>query len=91
MSDNTVKELLHEISVEITMRVAQMLSDASRHMAPQKRDQIDFMIHNQLPDVVLNTIYQTPQLHTQKGVDHLKDNLDHYSSQIAQRFIKNDA
>jgi hydroxypyruvate isomerase len=87
---NDVANQLSELAVEITVRVADMLSSASKDMARDKRDQIDEMIQTNLPDVVLNTIFKTSVLHTPKGVEHLKENLDYYSSQIAQRFIKND-
>lgn len=81
---------LSELAVEITVRVADMLSSASKDMERSKRGQIDEMIQTRLPDVVLNTIFKTSALHTPKGVDHLKENVDYYATQIAQRFIKND-
>lgn len=87
---NDVANQLTEMAVEITVRVADMLSSASKDMARDKRDQIDEMIQTNLPDVVLNTLFKTSVLHTPKGVAHLKENMDYYSSQIAQRFIKND-
>lgn len=87
---NDVASQLSEMAVEITVRVADMLSSASKDMARDKRDQIDEMIQTNLPDVVLNTLFKTQVLHTPKGVAHIKENMDYYSSQIAQRFIKND-
>lgn len=87
---NEIASQLSEMAVEITVRVADMLSSASKDMARDKRDQIDEMIQTNLPDVVLNTIFKTTSLHSPAGVEHLKENMDYYSSQIAQRFIKND-
>lgn len=87
---NDVANQLSELAVEITVRVADMLSSASKDMARDKRDQIDEMIQTNLPDVVLNTIFKTTSLHSTAGVEHLKENLSYYSDQIAQRFIKND-
>jgi len=87
---NDVANQLSELAVEITVRVANMLSSASKDMARDKRDQIDEMIQTKLPDVVLNTLFQTQILHTPKGIEHLKENLEYYSTQITQRFIKND-
>jgi hydroxypyruvate isomerase len=81
---------LSELAVEITVRVADMLSSASKDMARDKRDKIDEMIQTNLPDVVINTIFKTTSLHSPAGVDHLKENVDYYATQIAQRFIKND-
>lgn len=86
---NEIANQLSEMAVEITVRVANMLSAASKDMARDKRDQIDEMIQTNLPDVVLNTIFKTSVLHTPKGVEHLKENMSYYSDQIAQRLIKN--
>jgi hypothetical protein len=91
MTINTeIVSQLSELAVEITVRVADMLSSASKDMERGKRDQIDEMIQTNLPDVVLNTLFKTSVLHTPQGVDHLKENLSYYAEQIAQRFIKND-
>jgi hypothetical protein len=81
---------LSDLSVQITLAVAQMLSAASKDMSPEKRDQIDEMIQTNLADVVLNTLFGTTSLHSVKGIEHLKENVEYYSDQIAQRFIKND-
>lgn len=87
---NDVANQLTEIAVQITVRVADMLSSASKDMARDKRDQIDEMIQTNLPDVVLNTIFKTTSLHSPAGMEHLKENFSYYADQIAQRFIKND-
>jgi len=29
-------------------------------------------------------------LHTPKGVDHLRENIDYYVQQFSERFVKND-
>ena len=87
---NDVSNQLSELAVEITVRVADMLSSASKDMARDKRDQIDEMIQTNLPDVVLNTLFGTTALHSAKGIEHLKENVEYYSTQIAQRFINND-
>ena len=81
---------LSELAQTITIRVAETLSHASRGMDSAKRDSIDEMIQTQLPDVILNTLYKTTVLHSPKGIDHLKENLDYYVLQFAERFIKND-
>ena len=91
MTQNSeIQSQLSEMAVEITVRVADMLSSASKDMARDKRDQIDEMIQTNLPDVVLNTLFKTTVLHSTQGVAHLKENLSYYAEQIAQRFIKND-
>ena len=87
---NEIASQLTEMAVEITVRVADMLSSASKDMARDKRGQIDEMIQTNLPDVVLNTLFKTTVLHTPQGVAHLKENMSYYAEQIAQRFIKND-
>lgn len=88
---SNVQTLLAELAVTLTVRVAETLSHASRDMAPQARQQIDEMIQTQLPDVILKSLYQTEILHTSQGIDHLRENLDYYVIQFAQRFIKNDS
>lgn len=91
MTENTsIQTQLTELASEITIKVAEMLTYASKDMARPQRIKLDEMIQNQLPDVVLNTLFKTQILHTPQGVDHLKQNVDHYAHQIAQRFIKND-
>jgi hydroxypyruvate isomerase len=76
--------------VTITLRVAEMLSSASKNMNPEQREKVDQMIETNLPDVVLNTLFKTSAIHSPKGIDHLKENLDYYCQQFAQSFIKND-
>jgi hydroxypyruvate isomerase len=90
MTNSNISDSLSELAVKITLQVAEMLSTASKGMPPDKRNQVDQMIQEQLPDVVLNSLFKTQALHSAKGVEHLKENLDYYSTQIAQRFIKND-
>lgn len=85
-----IQTSLAELAQTITVRVAETLSHASKDMEPDKRQAIDEMIQTQLPDVILNTLYKTTVLHTAKGIDHLKENVDYYVLQFAQRFIKND-
>ena len=87
---NEIAAQLSDLAVEITVRVAEMLSSASKDMERGKRDKIDEMIETNLPDVVLNTLFKTTVLHTPQGVSHLKENLSYYAEQIAQRFVKND-
>ena len=90
MTDQSVADNLGELATTITLRVAEVLSSASKNMQPAQRDAIDEMIQTQLPDVVLNTIFKTTVLHTPKGVDHLRENIDYYVQQFSKRFIKND-
>lgn len=90
MTDQSVADNLGELATTITLRVAEVLSSASKNMQPAQRDAIDEMIQTQLPDVVLNTIFKTTVLHTPKGVDHLRENIDYYVQQFSERFIKND-
>ena len=90
MTDQSVADNLGELATTITLRVAEVLSSASKNMQPAQRDAIDEMIETQLPDVVLNTIFKTTVLHTPKGVDHLRENIDYYVQQFSKRFIKND-
>lgn len=90
MTDQSVADNLGELATTITLRVAEVLSSASKNMQPAQRDAIDEMIQTQLPDVVLNSIFKTTVLHTPKGVDHLRENIDYYVQQFSERFIKND-
>ena len=85
-----VSAQLSELAAELTGRVAEMLAYAARNMETQKQQQIYEMLETNLPDVVTNTILKTTILHTPKGVDHLKANLDMYATQMCERFIKND-
>ena len=87
---NEIASQLSELAVQITLRVADMLSTASKDMPRDKRDQIDEMIQTSLPDVVFKTLFGTSALHNSKGIEHLKENVSYYADQIAQRFIKND-
>ncbi len=90
MTSQNTSDLLSELAVTITLRVAEMLSSASKNMNPEQRERVDQMIETNLPDVVLNTLFKTTILHSPKGIDHLKENLDYYCQQFAESFIKND-
>jgi hydroxypyruvate isomerase len=87
---SNIQDSLAEIATKITVQVAEVLSSASKDMEPAKRAAIDEMIQTQLPDVILNTLYKTTALHSEKGIDHLRENLDYYVLQFAERFVKND-
>lgn len=80
---------LTELAIVITTQVAEMLIHASKNMPLDHRTRIDQMIQENLPDVVLNTLFSTQVLHSAQGVDHLRQNLDHYSHQITQMLINN--
>jgi len=81
---------LEELAVGIVSRVSEMLYVASKDLEPSKREKIVEMIENQLPTVVVNTLMKTTVLHTPKGIDHLRENIEEYSMQFTQMFIKND-
>ena len=81
---------LEELAVGIVTRVSEMLYVASKDLEPSKREKIMEMIENQLPTVVVNTLMKTTVLHTPKGIDHLRENIEEYSMQFTQMFIKND-
>jgi len=81
---------LEELAVGIVTRVSEMLYVASKDLEPSKREKILEMIENQLPTVVVNTLMKTTVLHTPKGIDHLRENIEEYSMQFTQMFIKND-
>lgn len=81
---------LEELAVGIVSRVSEMLYVASKDLEPSKREKILEMIENQLPTVVVNTLMKTTVLHTPKGIDHLRENIEEYSMQFTQMFIKND-
>jgi hypothetical protein len=81
---------LEELAVGIVSRVSEMLYVASKDLEPSKREKIVEMIENQLPTVVVNTLFRTTALHTPKGIDHLRENIEDYSHQFCQMFIKND-
>lgn len=88
MSD--VSTQLSELAVELTGRVAEMLAYAARDMVPSKREQVYQMIEESLPTVIINTLQNTQVLHSAKGIDHLRENMDTYAQQISERFIRND-
>lgn len=91
MTDSTnIATQLSELAVEITGRVAEMLAYAARDMETSKKQKIYQMIEESLPTVIVNTLMKTTALHSSGGIDHLKENLDLYAEQFAQRFIKND-
>lgn len=81
---------LEELAVGIVSRVSEMLYVASKDLEPSKREKILEMIENQLPTVVVNTLMKTTVLHTPKGIDHLRENIEEYSMQFAQSFLRND-
>lgn len=85
-----VRTQLEELAVIITTRVADMLANASKDLEPLKRQQILGMLEEQLPTVVVNTLFRTEALHTPKGIDHLRENIEDYSNQFCQMLIKND-
>lgn len=85
-----IRTQLEELAVVITTRVADMLANASKDLEPLKRQQILGMLEEQLPTVVVNTLMKTQILHSPKGIDHLRENIDDYSTQFAQMFLRND-
>jgi hydroxypyruvate isomerase len=88
-TNNTIANQLSELAVELTGRVAELLALAAKDMEPTAKTQVLEMIETNLPTVVTNTVLQTTVLHSAGGVDHLKQNLDQYAHQFAQRFIHN--
>lgn len=91
MTDSTDSQTqLTEIAVELTGKVAEMLAYAARDMEPSKREKIYQMLEESLATVVTNTLFKTSLLHSAKGIDHLRANMDNYAHQFAQSFIKND-
>jgi hypothetical protein len=89
MSTN-ISTQLEELAVSIVTRVSEMLYVASKDLEPSKREKIVEMIENQLSTVVVNTLFRTEALHTPKGIDHLRENIEDYSMQFTQMFIRND-
>ena len=89
MSTN-ISTQLEELAVSIVTRVSEMLYVASKDLEPSKREKIVEMIETQLPTVVVNTLFRTEALHTPKGIDHLRENIEDYSMQFTQMFIRND-
>jgi hypothetical protein len=89
MSTN-ISTQLEELAVGIVTRVSEMLYVASKDLEPSKREKIVEMIENQLSTVVVNTLFRTEALHTPKGIDHLRENIEDYSMQFTQMFIRND-
>lgn len=91
MTDSTdIGTQLQELAVVLATRVAELLSVASKTLEPEKRQKIEEMIEDNLPTVIANTLYKTTALHSSGGIDHLKENLDHYSEQFARMFLRND-
>lgn len=88
MSTN-IHTQLTELAVELTGKVAELLAHAARDMEPTQRQKVYEMIENNLPTVVTNTVMQTTVLHTPGGVDYLKNNLESFAHQFAERFIHN--
>jgi hypothetical protein len=91
MSDtNSIQTNLAEIAVEMSGKVAELLAYAARNSEPETKKKIEQMIENSVADVVTSTLFKTTVLHSAKGIDHLKSNMDHYANQMAQRMIHND-
>jgi hypothetical protein len=85
-----IRTQLEELAVIITTRVADMLANASKDLEPSKRQQILGMLEEGLPTVVVNTLMKTTVLHSPKGIDHLRENIDDYANQFCQMLIRND-
>lgn len=91
MTDSTdVATQLQEMAVILATRVADLLATASKGLPPQQKQKITEMIENDLSTVIVNTLYKTTALHSSKGIDHLKENLDTYSEQFARMFLRKD-
>lgn len=90
MTDSTdLVTQLSELAVELTSKVAELLAYAAKDVPPEQRAKIYAMLEDDLPTVVINTLMKTTPLHSAKGIEHLKKNLDTYAHQFSQRFIKN--
>ena len=91
MADSTdIATKLQEMAVILSTRVAELLFVASKDLPPPQKAKITEMIENDLSTVIVNTLYKTTALHSPKGIDHLKENLDNYSEQFARMFLRND-
>ena len=91
MADSTdIATKLQEMAVVISTRVAELLAVASKDLPPPQKEKITEMLENDLATVITNTLYKTTALHSPKGIDHLKENIDNYSEQFARMFLRND-
>ena len=91
MADSTdIATQLQEMAVVLATRVADLLATASKDLPPQQKQKITEMLENDIPSVIVNTLYKTPALHSPRGIDHLKENLDNYSEQFARMFLRKD-
>jgi hydroxypyruvate isomerase len=78
---------LGEISVELATRVAELLAVAARRLPDDKQRVVEAMINDKIPLVISNTLAKTTALHSTRGVDHLRSNLDSYAENFAQQIL----
>jgi hypothetical protein len=82
---------LQEMAVLLATQVAELLSIAAKSIDNgAQKEKINEMIENDLPTVICNTLMKTPALHSQGGINHLRENLGEYSEKFAHMFLRND-
>ena len=87
---DNLDEALQDLAVQLSVNVAELLAVASKDIPMPQRQKVIEMIENDLATTIVNTLYKTPALHSQKGIDHLKENLAEYSEKFARMFLRND-
>jgi hypothetical protein len=78
---------LGEISVQLAQRVAELLAVAARRLPAEQQARVEAMITDQIPTVISNTLYKTTALHSARGIDHLRSNLEGYAENFARQIM----
>ena len=84
------KSQLEELTVQLCGMVSEKLYMATRDMEPVERSRIIYMIEDQLPTVITNSIAKTPSLHSSSGVDYLSQNLETWADSFSRKFLSKD-
>jgi len=87
MTPGDYNSQLSELTVTLSVMVAERIAHWSKDMNPPERLRIMNMIENDLPTVISNTIEKTASLHSASGVEYLEQNLEAFADSLAKKFI----
>jgi hypothetical protein len=84
------KDQLVELTVMLTVKVAERLSVWSKDLQPKDKQNILRMVEDNLPTVISNAIAKSPSLHSARGVQYLEEHLEDMADYCARKFIGRD-
>jgi hypothetical protein len=84
------KDQLVELTVMLTVKVAERLSVWSKDLQPKDKQNILRMVEDNLPTVISNAIAKSPSLHSARGVQYLEEHLEDMADSWARKFIGRD-